>query len=120
MHCVKNNKSTPTDDVRAVSAAVQVIDVDLPDNATKGEARPDVIDVDAQAATLNACTSGAIGASSPPHVIDVDGPAATVKGSLTVIDVDANPLTRLLFNKLRLYGFVIRRRRFNEEMKRLS
>ena len=42
--------------------------------------------------TLNACTSGAIGANYPPHVIDVnvDGPAATVKGSLAVIDVDAN------------------------------
>ena len=90
MYGVENDKSTPIDDVTAVSAAVQVIDVDSPDGATKGEAQPDVIYVDAPAATLNACPSGAIGACSPPNVIDVDGPAPTVKGSLAVIDVDAN------------------------------
>ncbi len=61
LHGVENDKSTPIDDVTAVSAAVQVIDVDSPDGATKGAAGPDVIDVDAPAATLNACPSGAIG-----------------------------------------------------------
>ncbi len=90
LHRVENNESTPTDNVRAVWAAVQVIDVDSPDGATKGEAWPAVIDVDAPAATQNACTSGAIGASSPPRDIDFDGLATTVKGSLVVIDVDAN------------------------------
>ncbi len=91
MHGVENDKSTPTDDVTAVSATVQVIDVDSPDSATKGAAGPDVIDVNAPgAATLKACPSGAIGATSPPNVIDVNGPALTVKGSLAVIDVDAN------------------------------
>jgi hypothetical protein len=38
LHGVENDKSTPTDDVTAVSAAVQEIDVDSPDGATKGAA----------------------------------------------------------------------------------